>query len=577
MLQRAFASLLCLLGIGAIGLGIASATVWRPADTLVASLRADEGIVLTDPGVLDMAAESVTVAARAATGDVVLAIGRSQDVTAWVGQDPAVRVTGLESTTRLSGTDAIAEPTPTPTPTPSTSPEASTAPADEETATDEPAEAEPETDTEVLPPDPTGSDLWVQEAVGTPAAQLSWTLEPGRWSAIAVAKDGGPVTLELTWPQVVTTPWRLPGILVGAVLLAVGLAWWAVLLVRRYRPDSLLGLAAWFAQQRSALLGARGERTGAADEPGPASGSIDMTGPRETVEGSPEVPVPAGTRRARRLATGSVPVVPGAMADAAGPTPGASTAAALPDLAGAVPSDAAILVGPDTATGSMPSLATGETTETGTIPLTRRALREQRERAEREQRDRAGAATPVSEAPARETPEPEPPAGERPARSHRHSAAPVPEDPASGHARESEVPVSPGLPEATAPSGEADPSGTAGPSETAAAGPRATRGGAKAAAVRTWQSIVGRRHPQPSAESPEVEPDAVAWIGDVETSEPPATSASADAWRRAWGLPATPAAGTTWTPPAPPGAGQDRAASEPHPADDSSTTPEEER
>ncbi len=101
MLQRALATLLCLLGIAAVGLGVASATLWRPADSLTASLQVDDGMVLTDPGVLELAADTVTISARAEDGPAVLAIGRSEDVVSWVGEDPATHVSGLESRTLL--------------------------------------------------------------------------------------------------------------------------------------------------------------------------------------------------------------------------------------------------------------------------------------------------------------------------------------------------------------------------------------------------------------------------------------------------------------------------------------------
>ena len=114
MLPRVIASLLCLLGAVAAGLGVASATVWRPSDTLSASASSDTYLV-TDPGVLDLAADRVTVVAHA-SGPVVVALGRTADVEAWVGTDPATRVTGLASRTELateavSGTDGTASPT----------------------------------------------------------------------------------------------------------------------------------------------------------------------------------------------------------------------------------------------------------------------------------------------------------------------------------------------------------------------------------------------------------------------------------------------------------------------------------
>ena len=62
MIQRALATLLCLLGAAAIGRGVASATLWRADDVLVARAQAEPGttMIVTEPGVLDLAAEHGT-------------------------------------------------------------------------------------------------------------------------------------------------------------------------------------------------------------------------------------------------------------------------------------------------------------------------------------------------------------------------------------------------------------------------------------------------------------------------------------------------------------------------------------
>ena len=99
MLHRVLASLLCVLGAAALALGIASATAWRADDVLVADAVAADGttMIVTEPGVLDLAADQVTVTATVPRGDVVVALGRSGDVDAWVGTDAHTRVTGLSA------------------------------------------------------------------------------------------------------------------------------------------------------------------------------------------------------------------------------------------------------------------------------------------------------------------------------------------------------------------------------------------------------------------------------------------------------------------------------------------------
>lgn len=257
MIQRALATLLCLMGAAAIALGIASATAWRADDVLVADAQAAPGttMLVTDPGVLDLAADSVTVTARA-DGGVVIAFGRAEDVDAWVGGDAHTRVTGLEKWHVLATADVEAEPEPTDEPTaaptpaegetaapdPATTPtpaatETPAAPADGEAAEGtEGADAEgtpSEEPAETAAPDPSGSDLWITEVSGTGEAEFEWTAEDGRWSVLvaALGDDPEPPSVSLAWPQVVTTPWLWPGVIVGSLLVIGGLAWWTLMLL----------------------------------------------------------------------------------------------------------------------------------------------------------------------------------------------------------------------------------------------------------------------------------------------------------------------------------------------------------
>ncbi|MBC7290882.1 MAG: hypothetical protein H5T83_06050, partial [Actinotalea sp.] len=238
MLQRALGALLCVLGLVVAGLAVASATVWRAPDTLsaTASAGSDGTVVMTDPGVLDLAAQEVTVRAEAPGATVVLALGRTVDVAAWVGQDPVTRVTGLEDRETLAveeGPAAPTEPSPTPDPQTPATEDGATQDAgteDAEAAPEETAEGEPAAEDEAAAEptevaDPRGSDLWVEEVSGEDAVELQWRAEEGRWSVLAVSLDATVApTLTLTWAQEVTTPWLVPGLVVGAVLFLAGVA-----------------------------------------------------------------------------------------------------------------------------------------------------------------------------------------------------------------------------------------------------------------------------------------------------------------------------------------------------------------
>lgn len=261
MLQRIIAALLGVLGVAAVGLGIASATAWRADDPLVAT-AAPGGYtrtLVTDPGVLELIGDPVTVTVRADGAPVVVAIGRDTDVRGWIGTDPYVRVTGLADwhtlATTVSTPDATpsASATPTPTPTPAT-------------GTDEGSEP-------VRAADPTGSDLWVVEVGGDGSASVAWPAQDGRWSLIATSLGDTAPTLELSWPQTVTTPWLWPGVTLGVLLLAVA----AVLLVRLIRSRDG-GAAAWHDVSTGQLATVPGRTPSTGDAAAPPTGEHPVVG-----------------------------------------------------------------------------------------------------------------------------------------------------------------------------------------------------------------------------------------------------------------------------------------------------------
>ena len=203
MTRRTLSVALIVLGAIAVLAAIASATVWRPTDTATLSLpaRPDTPVVVSDAGVLDAVGPDVTIEATAGGDEpVVLAVGRTADVDAWVGGAAHARITGLASWEQLEVTaqEATAEAT--------------------EGATEEPAEP-------AVLPDPAGSDLWVVEQSGTGSAQLEWEDREGRWSLLAATDGTAPAPdVTLTWPVEVGTPWLVPGLILGGLLLIAGVA-----------------------------------------------------------------------------------------------------------------------------------------------------------------------------------------------------------------------------------------------------------------------------------------------------------------------------------------------------------------
>jgi hypothetical protein len=242
VLQRLIAAVLGVLGLLAIGLGVASSTVWRGDDILVATASPDAHLVVADPGVLELAGNPVTVTVHAANDTpVVIAVGRDTDVAGWVGMDAHAQVTGLAGWHALR-TEPVAEQAPTPAASAAVEP-AAPEPAASEPAASEPAASDPSASATgesaggatAAVADPSGSDLWVMQATGNGTATLTWDAQPGRWSLLVASLGEPSPVIELAWPRTVTTPWLWPGVVGGALLLLTGLGLGARLWLRARR------------------------------------------------------------------------------------------------------------------------------------------------------------------------------------------------------------------------------------------------------------------------------------------------------------------------------------------------------
>jgi hypothetical protein len=192
-----------------IGLGIAQHTFLAGPDRITAETSSAGGAAYAvidgrtlnaHPGLQDTVVRG--------DGEVFAAYAPSTDVEAWVGSSPYTRI-GIDEEGAL--TSEVVEPeaeTPAPTPTPG---------ADEGGAgTDATAT------TDVT--DPRGSDLWLSEQTGDGGVDLSTRL-PDDVSVI-LATDGqaaAPSDITVSWPSEGESPWVLPLVIGGIVLLVVGL------------------------------------------------------------------------------------------------------------------------------------------------------------------------------------------------------------------------------------------------------------------------------------------------------------------------------------------------------------------
>ncbi|GAB3532452.1 hypothetical protein GCM10027403_04770 [Arthrobacter tecti] len=175
-------ALLVLLGIGQL-------TWWAPPETVTVSVPQDVQsgpVTVIDAGAKAPDADEVDITVES-EGPFTLAVGRANDVEAWVGGAAHLAVTGV---------------------------------GEDELLTEF-------TDGEDTVPNPSGADLWTSEETAEGSLTHRW-LNPGEgeWS-ILIAADGeapAPTAISITSPNNTATPWAVPLMIIGALLLVLGIA-----------------------------------------------------------------------------------------------------------------------------------------------------------------------------------------------------------------------------------------------------------------------------------------------------------------------------------------------------------------
>lgn len=377
--RRVLAAVIAALGLVSLGLAAASATVWRPDDVVTARATTDAAVtlVVAEPGMLGLVGAPTTITAtRADGGPVAIAVGREVDVRGWVGDDAHVTISGLGSWTSLTTSDVAGSTTPVPEPEPSATGDESPEPTETPAASGTPAPSDTAAPfvgaSGIVGPDPSGSDMWLAEATGDGTATLRWDA-PAERAMVLVASTGDgatPPAVTLSWPRDVSTPWLVPGIVLGVVLLLAA----AAVLYGARLPELAARVVPALTRGPGATRAPRGARS---------AGSASATS-------SPSVASSPSAASAASAASAS----PAAPAGTPAPLPGATPTAAA--VQAHVPSD---VVSPPSRVSVTPgapapasSSASGASPETGAdgVPLTRRELREraERARAEREAAER---------------------------------------------------------------------------------------------------------------------------------------------------------------------------------------------
>src|SRR6478735_608880 len=165
-------------------------TVWAPAETVTATASAGEAAPLTviDQKLRTVDGGTVTIKVKG-EGSFLLAAGRPDDVDAWVGKTAHNTVTGVSD--------------------------------------DKKSLQVKHTDGEASAPSPAGSDLWVSTENASGELDYTWTAPAdGDWSLL-LASDGtkpAPTSISMTFPNDTSTPWAVPLMVLGGLLMIAGAA-----------------------------------------------------------------------------------------------------------------------------------------------------------------------------------------------------------------------------------------------------------------------------------------------------------------------------------------------------------------
>lgn len=194
---------LVLLGLLTLLAGIGQKTIWAPSETFTASAPSDAAeapLTVIDQKLRTAHGGTVKINIEG-DGNFLLAVGRPDDVDAWVGSTAHNTVTGVSEDGKSLQMERA--------------------------------------DGEATAPNPSGSDLWVSTETASGDLEYTWTPPAdGEWSLL-LASDGtkaAPSSISMTFPNDTSTPWAIPLMVIGGLLVLAGIAL-AVLGARRRKDD----------------------------------------------------------------------------------------------------------------------------------------------------------------------------------------------------------------------------------------------------------------------------------------------------------------------------------------------------
>ncbi|WP_052260219.1 hypothetical protein [Pseudarthrobacter phenanthrenivorans] len=253
-----------LLGLLTLLAGIGQRTIWAPSETFTASVPADAAaapLTVIDQKLRTLHGGTVKIDIQG-DGNFMLATGRPDDVSAWVGQTAHNTITGVS--------------------------------ADEKSLTVE------HTDGEGTAPNPAGSDLWVSNENASGELEYTWTPPAdGDWSLL-LASDGtkpAPASVSMTFPNDTSTPWAVPLMVLGGLLIVGGIV--LALLSARRKDGEGDGGSSYARRARARNAGAQSQA------PSSSSSSSSSSSKATMVAAGVAAVVLAGTGTAAQAATPS--------------------------------------------------------------------------------------------------------------------------------------------------------------------------------------------------------------------------------------------------------------------------------
>lgn len=182
------AGLLVIAGLILGGIGILQKTAWAPDTQITSSATFDDpgSVIVVEPGVLNLYQTPAELTVEG-EGEITIAQASKENVDAWVGTSTHTTVTGVDGEGGLV-----------------------TEKVDGEESTTPPV---------------AGADLWNAEATAASPATLEWDQDAGRTSFVIGTDGEAPAASKVTlaWPNDTATPWAIPLMVIGAILIGLGI------------------------------------------------------------------------------------------------------------------------------------------------------------------------------------------------------------------------------------------------------------------------------------------------------------------------------------------------------------------